>query len=250
MALFVPYRWQRENMAPRRKSWGETLRQGTSCGTALLREARDLVARLIWNVFTPRRIFFRTARASLATFATASSTTTPSAIRRLMLVTIATTLILSGVMGKGLDRERPAEAWWTMPLGLRDLVVKRGACNLNLLSMTLDYACFVESMWSAVEKGFVMRERANFLAEGLLRGYDLGVDIGALRGARIFGNYESATKGSSREAVCKAIKERVDTEKTIKSGVWSQNFNKQLDAVFGDYTIFPLGGGSETAGFA
>ena len=76
------------------------------------------------------------------------------------------------------------------------------------------------------------------------------MDIGALRVARVFGNYESATKGSSREAVCKAIKERVDTEKTIKSGVWSQNFNKQLDAVFGDYTIFPLGGGSETAGFA
>ena len=67
------------------------------------------------------------------------------------------------------------------------------------------------------------------------------MDIGALRGARIFGNYESATKSSSREAVCNAIKERVDTKKTIKLGVWSQDFKEQLDAVFGDYTIFPLG---------
>ena len=45
------------------------------------------------------------------------------------------------------------------------MVGKRGACDL--LSMTFDYACFVESMWTAVEKGFVMRECANFLAEGL-----------------------------------------------------------------------------------
>ena len=126
-----------------------------------------------------------------------------------------------------------------MPLGLRDLVRERGACNLP--SMTLDYACFVESMWTAVEMGFVMRERANFVAEGLLRGYDLGVDVRALQGARIFENYESATKSSSREAVCNAIKERVDTKKTIKLGVWSQLFKEQLDTVFGDYTIFPLG---------
>ena len=126
-----------------------------------------------------------------------------------------------------------------MPLGLRDLVRERGACNLP--SMTLDYACFVESMWTAVEMGFVMRERANFVAEGLLRGYDLGVDIRALRGARIFENYESATKSSSREAVCNAIKERVGTMKTIRLGVWSQLFKEQLDTVFGDYTIFPLG---------
>jgi hypothetical protein len=105
-------------------------------------------------------------------------------------------------------------------------------------------------MWAAVEKGFVMRERANFVAEGLLRGYDLGVDTGALRGARVFGNYyASATKGSAREAVCKAIKKRVDTKKTIKLGVWSQELKEQLGAVFGDYTIFSVGGGPEK-GFA
>ena len=182
MALFVLYRWQRENMAPRRKRWVETLRRGTRRGMALLREVGDRVARLTWDELTPRRICFRTVRAGMHTFVTASSLTTPSATRCLTLVIIATTL--NGAMGQGLDREQPTEAWWTMPLGLRDLVGERGACSLP--SMTLDYACFVESMWTAVEMGFVMRERANFVAEGLLRGYDLGVDIRALRGARIF----------------------------------------------------------------
>ena len=237
MALFVLYRWQRENMAPRRKRWVETLRRGTRRGMALLREARDRVARLTWDEFTPRRICFQMVRAGMHTFVTASSLTTPSATRRLTLVIIATTLNVA--LGQGLDREQPTEAWWTMPLGLRGLVRERGACDLP--SMTLDYACFVESMWTAVEMGFVMRERANFVAEGLLRGYDLGVDVRALRGARIFENYESATKSSSREAVCNAIKERVDTMKTIRLGVWSQLFKRQLDTVFGDYTIFPLG---------
>ena len=207
------------------------------CRTARLRVARDLVELLIWSEITPRQTYFRMARAGTRTSVTVSSKTNRNATRRLTLVIIAATQ--NSVMGNGLDRERPTEAWWTVPLGLRDLVGKRGSCNLP--SMTIDYAGFVESMWAAVEKGFVMRERANFVAEGLLRGYDLGVDTGALRGARVFGNYASATKGSAREAVCKAIKKRVDTKKTIKLGVWSQELKEQLGAVFGDYTIFPLG---------
>ena len=173
------------------------LRGGTRRGMALLRETHGCVARLTWDELTPRWIFFQTGRAGMPTFAPASSPTTPSATRGLTLAIIA--LTLNGATGQGLDREQPTEAWWTIPLGLRDLVGERGACNLP--SMTLAYACFVESMWTAVEMDFVMRERANFVAEGLLRGYDLGVDTGALRGARVFGNYASATKGSAREAV-------------------------------------------------
>ena len=127
MALFVPYRWQRENIAPRRKKWVETLRQGTRRGMALLREARDRVARLAWDELTPRRICFRTVRAGMHTFVTASSLTIPSATRRLTLVIIATAL--NSAMGQGLDREQPTE-WWKVPLGLRDLVGKQGACAI------------------------------------------------------------------------------------------------------------------------
>ena len=213
MALFVPYRGQRENIAPRRKSWGGRLVRVIHCGMARLRETRDLVGLSMRSGITPRQTCFRTVRAGTHASATASSQINRSAFRRLILVFIAT--IPKSVMGNGQDRERPRESLWTVPLGLRDLVGKRGACNLPS-RMTIDYASFVDSMWAAVETSFVGRERARFVAEGLLRGFDLGVDTGALRVARIFGNYESATKGPAREAMCKAIKERVDNTKTIK----------------------------------
>lgn len=68
-----------------------------------------------------------------------------------------------------------------------------------------------------------------------------GVDTSALRGGRIFQNYESATNAAAREAVSKAINERVLAKKTISLGLWSDELRAALHSVFGDFTIFPLG---------
>ena len=93
-----------------------------------------------------------------------------------------------------------------MPLGWRELSHKYGACALP--GMALDFEAFVGCMSPAVETGFVDKGHARFVAEGLRHGFDLGVDTSALRGGRIFRNYESATNAAAREAVSKAINER------------------------------------------
>ena len=126
-----------------------------------------------------------------------------------------------------------------VPLGLRDLTQKISACALP--GMALDFEAFITCMNSAVDKGFVDKGHARLVAEGLRHGFDLGVDTSALQGGRIFDNYESATNAAAREAVSKAINERVLAKKTISLGLWSVELRAALHSVFGDFTIFPLG---------
>ena len=59
-------------------------------------------------------------------------------------------------------------------------VETEGACSIP--GVHIKYETFVPCMWRAVERGFVDRAKAQFVADGLLRGFTLGVDHASLCG--------------------------------------------------------------------
>ena len=90
----------------------------------------------------------------------------------------------------------------------------------------------------AVEKGFVDRDKASFVAEGLKSGFMAGVDVAQLRGHRWFKNYPPALE--ARRAVTKANNKRVGAFKTLALGVWSASLGSLVRATFGATAIAPL----------
>jgi len=84
---------------------------------------------------------------------------------------------------------------------------------------------------------FVEPKNATFVYQGLLKGFDLGLDTSQLKGRRIHRNYTSAIEG--RREVTKAIQKRVSKGKTVDLGVWTSNGSHSIP--FEDYTIFPMG---------
>jgi hypothetical protein len=93
-------------------------------------------------------------------------------------------------------------------------------------------------MWRAVERGFVDRDKASFVAEGLKSGFMAGVDVSKLRGHRWFRNYPPALE--ARRAVTKANNKRVGSFKTLALGVWSASLGSLVRATFGATAIAPL----------
>ena len=70
------------------------------------------------------------------------------------------------------------------------LVQEVNACELP--GCTIKYGPFNNSMWRAVERGFVTRDNATFCAGILRYGATCGIQVDQLRGQRIFRNYSSA----------------------------------------------------------
>ena len=87
-----------------------------------------------------------------------------------------------------------------------ELQVKQlGACSLDGVSI-----CFEKIsplIYRAMDRGFVSRTHGLFVLNGLWNGFDLGVDLGKVRGKQRFRNYPSAL--SSRRFVSKATRGRV-----------------------------------------
>ena len=110
------------------------------------------------------------------------------------------------------------------------------ACELP--GVSIKYGPFLECMWRAVEKGFVDRDKASFVAEGLKSGFMAGVDVTQLRGHRWFKNYPPALE--ARRAVTKANNKRVGAFKTLALGVWSASLGSLVRATFGATAIAPL----------
>ena len=82
---------------------------------------------------------------------------------------------------------------------LTDLIHRENACALP--GVSVKYDSFLNCMWAAV-RGYVRDHHARFVAEGLRWGFSFGVDVAALKGQRVFKNYESTIL--ARDAVSRA----------------------------------------------
>ena len=94
-------------------------------------------------------------------------------------------------------------------------------------------------MWRAVSRGYVHMDDAKFVADGLLTGFDSGVERSRLHGHRYFKNYPSAV--DARDQVTRAINKRVEARKTLDLGDWDSNAEIWLHQIFDDAFIFPMG---------
>ena len=120
---------------------------------------------------------------------------------------------------------------------LKNLVYDVNACALP--GVDIKYDSFLGCMWAAVRAGFVEEKHAEFVAQGLRWGFTFGVDVSALKGQRIFKNYESTEK--ARNAVTRSLSKRVAAGKTICLGEWSTSLLASLRERFDDFFIFPMG---------
>ena len=120
---------------------------------------------------------------------------------------------------------------------LSDLVYNVNACELP--GVDIKYNSFMDVMWSAVRAGYVAAPHARFVADGLRYGFTFGVDLDALRGQRIFNNYESTVV--ARDAITRALNKRVAAGKTICLGGWSEQLRVSLRERFENFFIFPMG---------
>ena len=119
---------------------------------------------------------------------------------------------------------------------MREIVETSNACDLP--GVNIRYGPFLDCMWRAVERGFVDRDKASFVAEGLKSGFMAGVDVSKLQGHRWFRNYPPALE--ARRAVTKANNKRVGSFKTLALGVWSASLGSLVRATFGATAIAPL----------
>ena len=87
---------------------------------------------------------------------------------------------------------------------LEEQVKTDGACTLPGVSIA--YELFMPIMMRAVARGYVRQEHADFVANGLRFGFDLGVDVSKLRGRRLFRNYPTALE--ARAAVIDSLEIR------------------------------------------
>ena len=95
-------------------------------------------------------------------------------------------------------------------------------------------------MWRAVSRGYVRDHHAQFVADGLLNGFDLGLSRERLAGAgrRVFRNYPTAYE--HRSEVTAAVDSRVRKQKTLCLGLWD-DVKTKIGDLFEDYFVFPMG---------
>ena len=71
----------------------------------------------------------------------------------------------------------------------------------------------------AVDKGFVDQSTADFVLNGLLHGFDLGLDESKMNPRQYYRNYKSSLE--NRETVSDALRKRVNAGKTLDLGAWT-----------------------------
>ena len=105
---------------------------------------------------------------------------------------------------------------------LRRLVETSGATALPGVSIRLD---FLRPMLSrAVARGYVAAEGAAFVVDGLVNGFNCGVDTSLLRGGRRRANYSTAL--DSRAVVSAALRKRVVSRKSYALMEWKPTDGK------------------------
>jgi hypothetical protein len=119
---------------------------------------------------------------------------------------------------------------------LRTQVMNDNACALP--GVSIKYETFVPAMWTAVERGYVARDAAQFVADGLRYGFMVGVDTKKLQGHRWFKNYPGAIE--ARSAVTRATSKRVEAGKTVHLGSWTSALADAIRNQFSASCIFPM----------
>ena len=120
---------------------------------------------------------------------------------------------------------------------LKSRVERENACILP--GCPIHYDNFIHSMRRAQSLGFVSEEHAQFVFQGLSRGFLAGVDVSKLKGHRWFNNYPPAMQ--ARSEVTEATMKRVRAGKTILLGLWSDKLKGKLRRAFANSFIFPMG---------
>ena len=120
----------------------------------------------------------------------------------------------------------------------RRVVADEGACKLPGVSIKFDV--LAPKVERAVDLGFVKREHADYVLNGLRFGFDLGIDTSVLKGKIGFRNYPSAL--SARAQISKSVRARVGACKTLCLGKYDTALKREMCALWDSWRIFPLGG--------
>ena len=120
----------------------------------------------------------------------------------------------------------------------RAIVEKFGACSLP--GCTIKYDTFMAVLRRAQSRGYVKDHEGDYVAEGLLHGFKLGVNFEVLRrnGRRIHRNYKSAY--DNHTSVSSAVRARLCKGKTISLGP-ADIALAELSKEFTSLACFPMG---------
>jgi hypothetical protein len=118
---------------------------------------------------------------------------------------------------------------------LEHLVETDGACALPGVSIRLDL--IRPLLDRAVGRGFVRRDHADFVVDGLTRGFDCGIDTSMLTGGKFYANYPTATE--ARPAVSKAIRGRLRDSKSYELFTWDRSQRSRLP--WAAWRVFSMG---------
>jgi hypothetical protein len=110
-----------------------------------------------------------------------------------------------------------------------------GACALPGVSIRLDL--LRPLIAKAVANGNVRRDHADFVIDGLVRGFNCGIDSSLLTGGKRFANYPTAV--DARPAVSKAIRGRLVASKTYKLFEWDHTQRYRLP--WPAWRVVPIG---------
>ena len=120
----------------------------------------------------------------------------------------------------------------------KNVVETKGACALP--GCSIPFERFLPVLRRAQSRGYVRDSDADYVVDGLVNGFTLGLDVGAMssRGKRVFRNYPSAY--GAHGSVTSAVTRRVSQQKTLDlgpaKGALGDLFNS-LDAL----AVFPMG---------
>ena len=118
---------------------------------------------------------------------------------------------------------------------LRDLVEEKGAHALP--GCNIKYDTFIPVLRRACSRGYVKDRHAEFVEQGLLKGFTLGVDTQMLKGRRVFRNTSKAYQ--ARESLTDSIESRLNKGRTIHLGPWAY-VHAELCECYDDFICFGM----------
>lgn len=122
--------------------------------------------------------------------------------------------------------------------GLRDTVRENGAHTLPGCSIKFD--SFLPVLQRAQSRGYVKDHEAEYAIEGLINGFTLGLDVGAMKrlGKRAFRNYPTAYGAHS--SVTAAVLKRLQKNKSVRLGPAVEALKELMDYEEA-LAVFPMG---------
>lgn len=121
---------------------------------------------------------------------------------------------------------------------LQQTVETNGAHSLPGCSVPFDR--FLPVLRRAQSRGYVRDCDAEYVVDGLVNGFTLGLDIAAMRrrGKRVFRNYPTAY--NAKDSVTEAVQRRLDQQKTLDLGPATDALGELFEH-FDALAVFPMG---------